>query len=279
MLLTARQSRELDFHRSRASEHRALCTQRVALEVLSSSARRPWNAYWSLYDLILAADPRGKRVLVPGCGFGEDAIRLAALGAEVSAFDLSDESLEIAAARARLHGLEIQFGTMGAEALAYPEGSFDAVVLVDILHHVDIPAAMSELRRVLKPGGLVLGDELYTHSALERFRQSRFISTVVYPRMVRLIYGTDHPYITADEHKIDEHEFATVTSGLTGLRVQHFNALVGRIVPDRYERIARLDRVALRSIGPLRRFLGGRIVFSGHICGGSHGKAQHGSPN
>src|SRR5260370_40445556 len=130
--LTTRQIRERDFHRSRATEQSELRERRVSFDVLLDSKRRPWNAYWWLYDRIHAAGLRGKRVLVPGCGFGDDAIRLATHGAIVSAFDLSTEILDIASARAQLHGVAIEFEEMPAEALKFDDSSFDAVVLVDI---------------------------------------------------------------------------------------------------------------------------------------------------
>ncbi len=128
--LTARQRSELEFHRAHADAHREEEHRPVALDILATGPRRPWNAYWSMYDRILAAEPAGKRVLVPGCGFGEDAIRLALLGAEVSAFDLSPESLEIARSRARHAGVDIAFSAMPAEDMsAYADASFDLVIL------------------------------------------------------------------------------------------------------------------------------------------------------
>jgi len=43
-----------------------------------------------------------------------------------------------------------------ATALPFPTGSVDAVVVMDVLHHVpmaDLPVALAEVRRVLRPGG------------------------------------------------------------------------------------------------------------------------------
>ena len=42
---------------------------------------------------------------------------------------------------------------MPGERLTYPDNSFDMAVGFAILHHLDIPLALSQLRRVLKPGG------------------------------------------------------------------------------------------------------------------------------
>lgn len=254
MTLTDRQRRELDYHREHARKLSALAEKPVSLDVIRNPKRRPWNAYWSTYDLVLSHDWKGKRILVPGCGAGEDAIRLASLGAEVYAFDLSPELLTIARQRAALHpGIKTDFAGMAAEELIYASQFFDAVFFLDILHHVDIPRAMQEIRRVLKSGAIIIGDELYTHSALQRIRDSRAVRTI-YPHMQRWIYG-GAPYITEDEHKIDESELAIVLDGLTDIKLRWFNFLSGRLFPQGTI-LDRLDKL------PFGRLLAGRVIFS-----------------
>jgi 2-polyprenyl-3-methyl-5-hydroxy-6-metoxy-1,4-benzoquinol methylase len=265
--LSDRQQRELDYHRTHAATHASGALRPVAEDVIVSPARRPWNAYWSMYDRLMACDLAGKAVLVPGCGFGDDAIRIARLGARVSAFDLSPESLAIARERAQRAGVDITFGAMPAEALAYAQDSFDAVVFVDILHHVDIAATMEEIARVLKPGALVTGDELYTHSRLQAIRDSGAVKRVLYPLMRGWIYGGQTPYITQDEHKIDEREFALVTARLSGLETDWFNILEGRLYPARLTWASRIERAATRPLAGLAPVLAGRVVFSGRFAG------------
>lgn len=266
MALTARQQRELDYHREHAAAAARQAFRPVGDDVIVSRQRRPWNAYWSMYDRLLACDLAGREVLVLGCGFGDDAIRIARLGARVSACDLSPESLTIAQQRAQREGVEIAFAAMPAEALAYADNSFDAVVFVDILHHVDIKATMAEVARVLKPGARVIGDELYTHSRLQRVRDSALVRRLVYPRMRGWIYGAQTPYITEDEHKIDEHEFSLVTERLTDLETDWFNILEGRLYPSRMIRAARIERAVMRPLARLGRLLAGRVVFSGRLA-------------
>lgn len=266
--LTPRQARELDYHRVRAATRERLVEQPVATDVLTDTRRRPWNAYWSLYDRILSTRPDGKRVLVPGSGFGDDAIRLALLGARVSAFDLSPESVGIARERAARAGCKIDFCVGPAEALgAYDDDSFDMVVFVDILHHVDIPATMAEIVRVTRPGGLVLGDELYTHSMLQRVRESAAVTRVAYPLLRRWIYGDDEPYITPDEHKIDEAELALVLHALEAPELEWFGLAEGRLFPSRMVWASRIDRAAMHLAGPAAARLASRVVFSGRVRG------------
>lgn len=262
--LTPRQQRERDYHRAHALKRADELVRPVECDVISPGPRKWWNAFWSMYDHVLAAQVSGKRVLVPGCGFGEDAIRLGLLGAKVSAFDLSAESIEIAARRAASSGkVDVEFAVMPAEAMAYPDNSFDMVLFVDILHHVDIERTMREIRRVLKPGGTIIGDELYTSASLQRIRESWFVDKILYRPMQRWIYGSQSPYITPDEHKIDGKDFAHVREVLASCTVDYFGFLEGRLFPNHIAWASRLDRLFMRIARPLGHLLGSRIVFSG----------------
>jgi len=87
-------------------------------------------------------------VLDLGCGDGQLTQRIASTGASVIGVDASHEM--VAAARSR----GILADEASAEALPYPESSFDAVFSNAALHWVrDQDAMMSQVRRVLKQGG------------------------------------------------------------------------------------------------------------------------------
>lgn len=264
--LTDRQKHEQDYHRGFALKNSDRIDQAVAMEIISAGPRRPWNAFWRMYDRILAFGVAGKRVLVPGCGFGEDAIRLRCLNAKVSAFDLSPEVIDIASRRAaKLGQPDIDFRVMTSESMGYPDNFFDVVLFVDILHHVDIPATMREIRRVLKSGGIVIGDELYTHSSLQWMRDSRLVAKGIYPLMQRWIYGSDTPYITEDERKINQREFQVIRDSLLHCNIDYFGILEGRLFPNTMTWSARADRFAMRILRPIAPLLGGRVVFSGEV--------------
>lgn len=266
MELTERQKNELEYHREHARLNAAILERPFSWEVLDRPTRRWWNGYWSMYAYLCGLDLQGKRVLVVGCGFGDDALRLAKLGADVYAFDLSPDSLAIARALADKEGLKIAFEEMPAEALKYESGFFDFVVARDILHHVDIPRAMSEIVRVSKPGALFIVNEIYSHSFTDRIRHAPFVEKFLYPRMQKLIYGEGKPYITEDERKLTEIDIRLIEKPLQSLEFKtYFNFLVTRILPDRYPILAKIDRVLLRILKPIAPFLAGRVLFSGHI--------------
>ena len=266
--LTPRQQRELEYHREHAAKRSDVLDQPVECDVISDGPRKWWNAFWAMYDHVLAENVVGKRVLVPGCGFGEDAIRLSMLGANVSAFDLSTESIDIAVQRATKAGqAHIDFAVMPSEATTYADKSFDLVLFVDILHHVDIVRTMQEIARILKPGGTIIGDELYTSSNLQSVRESRLVEKMLYPPMRRWIYGTKTPYITADEHKINEQDFAHVRQILASCETDYFGIIEGRLFPGRIAWASKIDRLVMKLAGPAGPLLGSRIVFLGRTPG------------
>jgi 2-polyprenyl-6-hydroxyphenyl methylase/3-demethylubiquinone-9 3-methyltransferase len=101
-------------------------------------------------------DVGGRRILDAGCGGGLVARELAAAGAEVVGVDRSLGSLGVArrAAPSRFRPAQGRL-----ERLPFPDAAFDAVVAADVLEHLpDLPAAVAELARVLRPGGSFLFD-------------------------------------------------------------------------------------------------------------------------
>lgn len=91
------------------------------------------------------------RVLDVGSGPGLLAAEMTAAGATVTGIDPSRPMLELAA---RLHpGLDFREGDAGA--LGFAAGEFDLVCSTQVLEYVsDVPAALAEFKRVLRPGGV-----------------------------------------------------------------------------------------------------------------------------
>lgn len=100
-------------------------------------------------------DLRGKRIVEYGCGMGKLTVLLARSGALVSAFDLSEASVDVARRRAHESGLDdqIEFAIAPGEDLPYADASFDLAFGKAVLHHLEPVAGASELARILRPGG------------------------------------------------------------------------------------------------------------------------------
>jgi 2-polyprenyl-6-hydroxyphenyl methylase / 3-demethylubiquinone-9 3-methyltransferase len=111
-------------------------------------------------DFYLAAlgEAPGRLVLDAGCGGGLVAKGLAEAGAHVVGVDQLPACL-LVARRAVPAGFQPAVGQL--ERLPFADASFDAVVAADVLEHVpDLPAAVAELARVLRPGGGFLFDTI-----------------------------------------------------------------------------------------------------------------------
>jgi SAM-dependent methyltransferase len=98
----------------------------------------------------------GWRVLDVATGSGNAAIAAARLGCDVVGIDYVPSLLERARIRAEAEGFEIELVEGDAEALPYPDASFDAVTSVfGSMFAPDHARAASELLRVCKPGGTI----------------------------------------------------------------------------------------------------------------------------
>jgi 2-polyprenyl-3-methyl-5-hydroxy-6-metoxy-1,4-benzoquinol methylase len=116
------------------------------------------------FDEIAAAfASRGKPVILDaGCGDAAHSIRLAKRGFSVVAVDLSEYILDKARANAAAKGLErmIRFERGNLLALPVADESYDCVLCWGVLMHVpEVEKALSELVRVLRPGGLLILSE------------------------------------------------------------------------------------------------------------------------
>jgi SAM-dependent methyltransferase len=91
-----------------------------------------------------------------GSGTGYFALNLLQLGLieRAVATDISPGMLRQLATTAERLGLAVETEVTDAEGLPFGDGSFDLVFGHAVLHHLpDLPAALAELRRVLRPGG------------------------------------------------------------------------------------------------------------------------------
>lgn len=98
----------------------------------------------------------GARVLDVACGAGLVTLPLAESGYEIVGVDLAEGAIEEARARTP-DGVPASFRVGDAYALDEAASSFDAVLLLDMLEHVERPAdVLREAARVVRPGGAVV---------------------------------------------------------------------------------------------------------------------------
>lgn len=129
-----------------------------------------------LHSFLVVAEhlrvPRGGRVLDLGGGAAWVSELLAKLGYRPFTLDLALPLLRVGRDRFRREHLTARFTAADMTALPFASGSFDAVVVIDALHHVpDVPAVFREAHRVLAAGGqFLLAEPGEGHAESEKSR-------------------------------------------------------------------------------------------------------------
>lgn len=178
MAIEARKQLEAEFH-DKLREHSH--TQRWSPEAETDDPLWANLKYYAIernsreyVESWLQAHAPGRRLLDYCCGNGDDSLLIAGWGGEVVGIDISEVSVQNCRAKAQAAGLadRATFQVMDAENLEFPDASFDAGVVYGVLHHLDLDKAMSELARVLRPGGQIICTEALRHNpAIHLYRR------------------------------------------------------------------------------------------------------------
>lgn len=123
-----------------------------------------------------------------GCGTGGTAIIHAPYVKRVRAIDISPRMIEIARAKAEAARVQnVDFEVQTIEGLDAPDGSFDAILGLSILHLVkDRDAVLKKVYRLLKPGGVFISSTMcmsdlvklirYVVPVMQFFGQAPFVA-------------------------------------------------------------------------------------------------------
>ncbi|HEX6073494.1 MAG TPA: class I SAM-dependent methyltransferase [Sphingomicrobium sp.] len=120
-------------------------------DLMSGGMHRLWKDRF-----VARVKPRpGETILDMAGGTGDVAFRMARRGAHVTVADINPDMLAVGKERAEKHAhAGLEWRVENAEALSFPDSSFDAYTIVFGIRNVtDIPAALREAHRALKRGG------------------------------------------------------------------------------------------------------------------------------
>jgi ubiquinone/menaquinone biosynthesis C-methylase UbiE len=158
--------------------------------------KRVWNRNSSYYDFLTFLINVGKnatvkeemfsrvkgKVLEVGIGTGHN-LRYYPRNGDFTGIDISDKMLSKAEKKARKLDIPVTLEVMDAQNMRFPDEIFDTVVTTCVFCSVPDPVkGLSEIRRVLKPGGSLL---MYEH-VLSRHRLLAFFMNMMNPFISRL---------------------------------------------------------------------------------------------
>ncbi|MFY7866876.1 bifunctional 2-polyprenyl-6-hydroxyphenol methylase/3-demethylubiquinol 3-O-methyltransferase UbiG [Roseateles sp.] len=138
----------------------------------SSGPMRPLHVINSLrLDYVLAqiarhcgrphGDLRGLRIADIGCGAGLMCEPLAAAGASVVGVDAAAKNIAVARLHANQSGLSIDYREGEPNVALGPLDSFDVLLLLEVVEHVDdVPAFVADTSARLAPGGLLVASTI-----------------------------------------------------------------------------------------------------------------------
>ena len=240
-LLAARLQREAQFHDTKYSSGH--------LAPRHYAAWPTQYVYLQMRDAL--GDLRDKRVLEYGCGEGWITRDLARLGGSICAFDISaqaaDNTKRVLTDANVLARCSVE--VMAAENLSYEADSFDIAVGFAIIHHLDLPSALKELHRVLKPGGVAyFAEPLATNPAIQLYRRLTPQYRTVDEQPLEL---AQLPALLAAFRSFEHREYYLTALGAIALTYLPGGA---RLFPQLSAPLQRLDRVLLRLIPALGRW-------------------------
>lgn len=158
---------------------------------------------------------KGLRLLDIGCGGGLLSEPMARMGADVVGADASEKNIMIAKTHASGSGVAVDYRAVTAEALAQAGETFDVVLNMEVVEHVDnVPLYMKSCADLVKPGGLMLT------ATLNRTARAWALAIVGAERILRWLPKGTHDwnkFLTPDEIKTLLTRNGLIVTGETGV--------------------------------------------------------------
>jgi demethylmenaquinone methyltransferase/2-methoxy-6-polyprenyl-1,4-benzoquinol methylase len=164
-------------------------------DIMSFGLHRVWKR--QAVRLALAGTRGDPRLLDLCCGSGDLCFLAKAFGAgAVTGADFTMPMLEVALHRRRREGPACRFVQADALRLPFPDASFDALTIAYGLRNIaDLPAALSEMRRVLAPGGrAVVLDFGKPDNPVTNALYRGYLRTIM-PAIGRIFHGDPETYL------------------------------------------------------------------------------------
>ncbi len=108
-------------------------------------------------DATAARPLEGLEVLDIGCGGGILSESMARLGARVTGTEITDKNIRVSQIHASWSGIDIDYRLATARQLADEGKTFDAVLNMEVVEHVDdLPGFLADCARLVRPGGVMV---------------------------------------------------------------------------------------------------------------------------
>jgi demethylmenaquinone methyltransferase / 2-methoxy-6-polyprenyl-1,4-benzoquinol methylase len=216
---------------------------------LSANVDRRWRKI-CVREVSRRISVQSPKILDLGCGTGDLSIAFSSLGPVIGC-DFCHPMLRVCADKLKPGDLKSTIALIGADALMLPfaDASFDVVVSAFVLRNlVDIDRGLREMRRVLRPGGVMSVLEFGMPRMPVLSPLYRFYFLRVLPKLGKMISGIEGPYgylpasvqsfppaetlkKKAEQAGFQNVEFKLLTAGVAVLLLGNMPPAVARTIP------------------------------------------------